>query len=222
MNASDVPVFMKILMALGELYDKAISKQLTDIYWETLKGFELIDVERAFQAHIHNPDGGQFFPKPADIVRLISGSGEARALSAWTKVEQAMVRVGIYQSLIFDDPIIHAVLEDMGGWIKLCAAKFDELPFLSREFQKRYMSWVNKPLQRYPKSCLGLIETDNAKNGYPLPAPLLIGNPKKAEQVMLAGGGNMLGICVSSTEVMKQLLGQSPGSELKESDEIAL
>ena len=111
--------FTATLIKIGELYGKAISEILTDLYWQSLKGFEWQDVKQAFEAHIHNPDNGQYFPKPADLVRFIEGSGETKALQAWAKVEKAVTHVGAYQSIIFDDPLIHAVLEDLGGWIKL-------------------------------------------------------------------------------------------------------
>src|SRR5688572_11086717 len=112
MKTSDVSKFSVMIAGVGELYGKAISEQLTAIYWQVLKRFELQDVQQALQTHINNPDCGQYFPKPADVVRFIEGSGETRALQAWTKVEQAIIQVGSYQSVVFDDPLIHAVLED--------------------------------------------------------------------------------------------------------------
>jgi hypothetical protein len=185
---------MKIMAVISELHGKSISGALTEIYWQTLKEFEWQDVERAFQSHIHNPDCGQYFPKPADIVRFIEGNGETKALQAWAKVEHAIHQVGRYESLSFDDPLIHAVLEDMGGWIKLCSVTLDELPFRANEFQKRYMGFVIKKPNRHPRYLCGIAEGENAKNGYAVKPPLLIGDPKKAEQVMISGGGQALSV----------------------------
>ncbi|HEV2524122.1 MAG TPA: DUF6475 domain-containing protein [Gammaproteobacteria bacterium] len=190
MEVDDVPKFTIMMVGIGEIYRITISKFLTDIYWQSLKQFEWQDVERAFNAHIHNPDCGQFFPKPADVVRFIEGSGETRALQAWSKVEQAIVQVGIYQSVVFDDPLIHAVLENMGGWIKLCNVTFDELPFRANEFNKRYMGFVHKKPERHPKYLAGITECENAKNDFPIPAPLLLGDLKKAAVVMQSGNGS--------------------------------
>ncbi len=183
-------------MKIGELYGKAISEILTDLYWQSLKGFEWQDVKQAFEAHIHNPDTGQYFPKPADLVRFIEGSGETKALQAWAKVEKAITHVGAYQSIIFDDPLIHAVLEDLGGWIKLCATPTKELPFRANEFQKRYTIFVYKPPDRYPKYCCGLIEAVNTKNGYPIKPQVFVGDLKKAKQVMF--NGNNISILIHS------------------------
>lgn len=192
MQTSDIQTFSALMAGVGELYGKTISAALTNIYWRTLKCYDITDVQRAFNAHIHNPDCGQFFPKPADIVRFIEGSGETRALFAWTIVEKAIHQVGIYQSVVFDDPLIHAVLEDMGGWVKLCTVTNVQLPFYANEFQKRYMSFVLKKPTRYPRYLCGISECENTKNGYACKPPLLLGDASKAEAVMRTGNGTSL------------------------------
>lgn len=194
MKKDDMPQFALSLAELGEIYAKNISEFLTDIYWKALEGFELQDVKKALRAHIYNPDCGQYFPKPADIIRFIEGSGETKALRAWTTAEKAIHQVGSYESIAFDDPLIHAVLEDMGGWVKLCSVKLDELPFRANEFQKRYMGFLIKKPERHPKYLAGITEIDNVKNGFEVTAPVLVGDPKKAKQVMLSGGGKPLAI----------------------------
>ncbi len=189
MQADNIPKFTVLMAGIGELYGKNISSQLIDIYWQVLKKYELHDVQCAFQAHVKNPDCGQFFPKPADIVRFIEGSGETKALMAWAKVDRAIVQVGRYQSVVFDDPLIHVVIENMGGWVKLCAMNNEQMPFNANEFQKRYMGYVNKTPERHPKYLFGLSECENNKNGYEIQPPILIGNTEKAIEVLKAGGG---------------------------------
>lgn len=205
MQDRDIPKFTTLLIGIGELYGKAISELLGDIYWQALKSFEWQDILKAFQSHIHNPDGGQYFPKPADIVRLIEGSGETRALQAWAIVEKAIVQVGAYQSVVFDDPLIHAVLEDMGGWVKLCGTLVDEMPFRANEFQKRYRGFVNKAPSRYPKYCCGIAEIENSSQSYRFSPPVLLGDVKKAKQVMLSGGGTSLAIHFSEADAIKDV-----------------
>lgn len=192
MQSHDFSKFAKLLSKLGELYGKCISLQSRDIYWQALEVFEWADVEAAFSAYPHNSDSGRVFPKPADIVRFINGNGETRALKAWSAVEKAMRQIGIYQTVVFDDYLIHAVIEEMGGWVKLCSMTEDDLPFRTREFQKRYMAFVIKKPEFYPGCLYGLSNIENAKNGYPVELPLLIGDIEKAEQVMLEGGDTTL------------------------------
>ncbi len=187
MQTHDLVKFTALLAELGERYGKFISEQLIDSYWQVLKVFDWEDVKFAFEAHLHNLHYGQFFPKPIDIVDFIEENGKARALSAWVIVARTMQQVGIYQSVVFDDSLIHVVVEEMGGWIKLCAMTNDDLPFRAREFQKRYLGFVTRKPARYPKCLYGLSACENAKNGYAIEPPLLIGDRKKAEQVMLNG-----------------------------------
>ncbi len=207
MESDDVPEFTIMMVGIGEIYRTTISKFLTDIYWKSLQQFEWQDVESALNAHIYNPDCGQFFPKPADVVRFIEGSGETRALQAWSKVEQAIRQIGGYQSVAFDDPLIHAVLENMGGWTRLCSVTLDELPFRCNEFQKRYMGFVQKKPERHPQYLAGIIELENTKNNFPVPAPLLLGDFKKAATVMRLGNGSAR-LLQHSSEVMNALITQ--------------
>jgi len=67
--------------------------------------------------HLMNPDTGQFLPKPADIVRMLGGRTLDRALMAWAKVDKAVRQIGTYESVVFDDALIHRVLHEMGGWV---------------------------------------------------------------------------------------------------------
>ncbi len=194
MEERDVKDFMKLIASVGEIYGKPISVPLAELYWQSLNRFEFEDVSRGFKAHTDNPDCGQFFPKPADIIRCIEGSGETKALKAWTVVEKAIHQVGSYDSVVFDDALIHAVLEDMGGWVKLCSTTLNELPFRANEFQKRYMGFLIKKPERHPKYLVGIAETDNAKNGFEVKPPILVGDAKKAEGVMLSGGSTPLAI----------------------------
>jgi hypothetical protein len=187
MQNQDLIKFTAMLIEVGELYGKSITELLTDLYWQALNRFEFSAVKLALSAHINDPNHGQYFPKPADVVRFIEGSGEVKALQAWAKVYKAIVHIGAYQSVVFDDPLIHAVLEDLGGWLKLCATNTKELPFRANEFQQRYMMFVDQNPIRYPKYCYGITETVNAINGYATDQKLFIGELNKAEQVMKHG-----------------------------------
>lgn len=184
MEYYDLNKFTAILIAVGELYGKTISEMLTELYWQSLKSFALTDIKQAFNFHINNPDVGQYFPKPADLVRFIEGSAATKALQAWINTEKAILKFGAYQSIIFDDPLIHAVIAAMGGWIKLCATPSKELQFYAHEFQRRYMIFVDKPPEIYPKYCCGLIEYENDKKGFPIKSRLFVGDVKKTKQIM--------------------------------------
>ena len=56
------------------------------------------------------------------------------------------------------------------------------------------MGFLHKNPERHPKYLVGITETDNAKNGFEIQPPVLVGNAKKAAHVMLTGGGTPLAI----------------------------
>lgn len=179
--------FSQLLIAISELYNKPLNNILLSLYWNALEGFDLTSIEKALQAHINHPDVGQYMPKPADIMRFLVGSGEGRALQAWSKVAKAMTQIGAYTSVVFDDSIIHIVITEMGGWISLCQSKNETLPFLTKEFEKRYMAYIDRAPIRYPNQLCGIIEHNQSLHNQSNNLPELIGDPAKALQVLQNG-----------------------------------
>lgn len=175
MKTNDIAGFAALMTGLGELYGKAITEAYSEIYWNTLKSFDFADVQRAVKHHVADPEYGRFMPKPADIIRWIEGTQDSKALQAWTKVVLAMRRVGSYNSIKFDDPIIHTVIEAMGGWVQLCMTTNHELSFRAIEFQKHYVGYLlNPPKTAIPHLC-GLL---------PSQSPIQIGFDGKGKKAL--------------------------------------
>lgn len=190
MLPTDKPAFSALLSGcLQSLYEKPLNPVLLDIWFRALEGYPLDEVSAAFSRHVTDPDHGQFPPKPADIVRAIEGGGDGRALAAWTKVDKAIRHVGGWRSVCFDDPRIHACIDAMGGWIKLCGTLIDELPYRQQEFAKRYRALLLIQGLDYPGYLIGRAEDSNAQAGFPVEPPLLLGNPERAAKVLLQGNG---------------------------------
>ncbi len=190
MQKHDAPRFAAAMTACSEYYGRTLSDPIIEIYWRGLEVFDIQAVEVAFQAHIRNPDTGQFFPKVGDIVKLIEGATGDRAQVAWSKVHFAVRCIGPYQSLVFDDPIIHLVLTDMGGFGQLCNVRTDDMPFRAKEFEQRYRAYAVRPqLPDYLPRLVGETEANNRNGGYleHIPEPVVIGDTTKA-QAVLAGG----------------------------------
>lgn len=150
--------FCRLLTWVGELYGKNISAQLFEIYWWSVQKYSLEEIKRAINLHILNPDIGQFMPKPADLIRNIEGTNEDKALQAWSKVLAAMRTVGAYESIIFDDSIIHVVIEKLGGWIKFCHTSDKNLPFLFQDFQRCYLTCLICRVPSDRKQLVGIDE----------------------------------------------------------------
>jgi hypothetical protein len=149
--------------------------------------FEWHDIVKAFESHIRDADSGHFMPKPADVIRVIRGNGESICLQAWSKIERAIKHVGPYQSVAFDDAGIHAVLEQMGGWVQLCRTSERNLSFVAKEFQNRYKAYRYHPPIEYPRYFVGLSEHQNSQQDFPKQATILIGDSEKAYAVMSRG-----------------------------------
>ncbi len=193
MNDQDAPRFAILLIGIGETYGKSFNSETIDIYWYVLKEFKFEEVQKAFYRHLGNPDVGRYLPKPADIIMAMDGTSHNQSLHAWTKVISAIQRPGSYSSVVFDDVLIHAVIEDMSGWQKLCLTKDEQLPFVGKEFQERYRGYVVKKPIRHPKYFIGITERQNSLCGYGYDPPVLIGDVEKAKQVYVTGSRASLG-----------------------------
>ncbi len=188
MNKADEGAFASIFVGLTEIYGKESSTVVQNIFWNALKDYDFDAVRGAFSAHVKSPDNGQFFPKPADIIRLIAGTSKDSAFISWSKVEQAVQRIGPYETVVFDDPIIHLVVADMGGWIMLGEKTSEEWPFIRNEFVTRYQGYKSSTRNiPHANKLVGITEATNRQRGYEIPDPVLIGNTEQAMAVL--GGG---------------------------------
>jgi len=188
MEQIDRQRFAHCLLAASELYGKAITEGIASIWWDALRTYDVETVETAFRRHMANPDTGQFMPKPADIVRIAGGTSQDGALVAWAKVDKAVRSIGTYATVAFDDPLIQRVVQDMGGWIALGTKGEDEWPFIANEFRNRYVGFRQRAeVPDYPAVLLGITDAQNARKGYKMSAPVLIGDRTKALAVSAKG-----------------------------------
>ena len=190
MQREDFKRFGMALTACAELYGKTVSEGALSLWWEALKRFDIEQVEKAIRQCIESPEGGQFMPKPADLIKRLEGTATDRSLIAWGKVFGAMSSVGAYRSVAFDDGLIHAAVQDCGGWVKLCRSETDELPFVQRRFCDAYRAYSQRPEFPYPAVLVGESEQQNMALGraVKVPPPTLIGDESKAKAIALSGG----------------------------------
>lgn len=208
MQQNDFDKFCELLGSISEQYGKPISEGAKIIYWQGLSDFDFIAVQEALFRHIRNPDNGMFMPKIADIIRMLQGSTQDSALSAWAKVDQAVRKVGTYSSVVFDDSLIHKVLNDMGGWLSLGQKSNDEWPFVAKEFETRYRGFkARNEVGIYPRVMLGLFDATNSAKGYEVKPPVLIGIKDNAVKVMNGGSDKpALQFIEANTSTFKPIL----------------
>lgn len=188
MGHTDRKRFALCLAAASEVYSKVVSQAAANVWWDLTKKYDIEAVETAFAIHMADPDNGQFMPKPADIIRRITGTSQDSALRAWAMVDKAVRSVGPWASVTFDDPITMRVLSDMGGWCWLGDKTDDAWPFVAKEFENRYRGYKQRgELPEHPSVLIGYTDATNVKNGYRQGAPVLIGDTSKAAHVLAAG-----------------------------------
>lgn len=164
MIESDKEDFKMIMVGIGELYNKEITKPLMRIYFSVLKNYSLSDVENGVNAHAMDPKQGSFFPKPADIVRhLQTGdiSVEDKATLAWGQVIREIRRVGSWGTLKLDDKQAMAAVKSLGSWQQLCNSTETEMTWKKKEFISIYETYDKTPVEFLPSSLpghIGLVE----------------------------------------------------------------
>lgn len=69
MTQDDFPEFIAKLNEVAAIYDKPVDATKAKAYWAALSGISIDQFKVAIDAHTVDPKAGQFFPKPADIMK---------------------------------------------------------------------------------------------------------------------------------------------------------
>lgn len=191
MTEKDFPRFSAAMAGAMAFYKQNLSEFALQVWWETCKSAEFEQVTRALSSHLQDPERGQFAPKPADMTRLLHGTTTDRSAIAWGKAIEAASRIGAYTDVVFDDPAIHAVIEDLGGWPKFCRTEEKNLSYVQHAFQNSHKAYTARGCDDYPAKLVGCQSPPEvfAMRGLEPPRPILVGDQTKASAVLLAGRG---------------------------------
>ena len=131
------------------------------------------------------PTAGSSHPSPLTSFAC----SKAPRATAWGKAIEAAQRAGAYSDVCFDDPAIHATIEDCGGWPKFCRTETAELSYLQHRFTEAHRTYSAQETFEFPRCLVGDRSPDDvfAKRGLKPPKPILIGDTAKAQQVYLLG-----------------------------------
>lgn len=175
MQEQDKSAFRDMMMAAGEVYGREITKPLLQMYFAALYQYEIDQAHGAMMAHMQNPDSGQFFPKPADLIRQLSGTSkqqeaaiEDKASMAWACIERDIRRIGSYGTLKMDDKQALAAVKAIGGWQSLCQTETSKMEWKRKEFIRMYETFERTPLDALPASLPGRIEMSEKKAQGPI------------------------------------------------------
>jgi len=138
----------------------------------------------------------------------VSGTVTDRAALAWGKVLEAMGSVGAYSDVVFDDPAIHAAIEDCGGWVKICRSQTEELSYLQHRFCQSHKAYTGRGNFEYQRRLIGDRSPDHefSTRGIPLPKPAIVGDIEKARLVYRGGNaGGKTAISFQELDLSKAL-----------------
>ena len=176
MQAHEHDSFASMIVDALAYYRHNVSEFTLHVWIEGCKPYTLEQVQKAMTAHMTDAASGQFAPKVADIVRILSGTTTDRAALAWGKTLDAMGRVGAYTDVVFDDPAIHAAVEDLGGWPKMCRTETKDLIYLQHRFCESHKAYTGRGEFDYPRRLIGDRSPDHEyeKKRIPCLNPLLL------------------------------------------------
>lgn len=161
MVESDKQKFRELMVGVGELYGKEVTKPLLKIYFGSLSALSLEDVESGITKHSSDTYHGSFMPKPADIIRqieLFKPSVDERAELAWMQVTNKIRLKGAYGNLKIKDKQAMAAVKNLGTWQSLCHTDADKLQWKKKEFIEIYKTFESTPSEMLPMQLDGIIE----------------------------------------------------------------
>lgn len=175
----DFKKFLEVLDSVWEMYGKPpMGDAGAALFFQALEPYPVEVFGAAVAEHIRL---SPFLPKPADLVKLIEGSGEDRARAAWQEVLRACQVHGVYRSVRFEDPRIHFAISAMGGWIKVGQISEGELPFREKDFVSHFRLaerlGVTWSFPRIPAHLPGHCEIENRFSGAEVEPPVLASAP---------------------------------------------
>ena len=159
----------KLMMSIADYYKQKINPNFIDLYYQFLKNYPKDDVIRAFKTHTAT---SKFFPKINELLELIEGNPESKAMQAFSQLAKAVKSLGAYSSIKFTDPVLNKTVLDLGGWTQICQTPDSNWSYLQHRFIKQYTQNL-KTQQTYSGHHPGIIEIHNKKFPEFLPKPTL-------------------------------------------------
>jgi hypothetical protein len=204
MTTDDHEQFSADLGQILSFWGGTVTEFALDVWWGALKRHDLKAIRSAFSRHARDTERGRFEPKPADVLRFLEGPTSSNAARAWASVTKAVAVVGGWNSVVFDDAVIHLCIVDLGGWTKVCETQIKEWDFVGQRFKVLYEGHRDK-LESAPHLPYlgGRYEAHNTQKGHVTPVTM-IGDPDRCRAVMTSGKDG--GLQISMADQIGNLL----------------
>ena len=141
-------VFRQGIYLIETITGKAFGKNQVEIYRTLLEDIP----ENKFITGINNMLRERVFsnlPMPAEIREYSLGLKEdemmVRINRAKLLLNKGISKAGIYNDVVFEDPVIHLCIDSIGGWINFCKKSSMEVEdWLKWDFPKLYRSFSTR------------------------------------------------------------------------------
>ena len=165
MNEIDNPEFKTLMAVIAETYGSTLTGTRVELWWQIFKDYPLELFRGAVHSHMVDPDVGMFEPKPASIMKYLTGTTKQQEDSvtdrtglAWSCILGEISRVGPYQALKLADKQALSAVKNMGGWTQLCESTYSDLTWKQKEFVECYKTLERSQLEHLPDQLPGLVE----------------------------------------------------------------
>lgn len=135
-----------------ELIETALQKKFNEkqlaIYYQLLQDLDdetfLLGIKRLLQERVYTN-----IPSIADIreysLNIRESDLVARSRIAKNKLKEAVRQFGYCYNIVFDDPVLHLMVQDLGGWVGVCNMKEkDFYDYIKFDFDKVYSSFAKR------------------------------------------------------------------------------
>ena len=146
------------MAGLAEVFipDKELTDAKINVYWNVFRDWKDERFIRASEL-VLSVKSISTFPLPAEIIEQ-DGTIADETLSMWIISREVAEDVGRTKTVVFDNPVIHSVINAMGGWATFCSCPERERPFKQREFERLYKLFKNRG--DHPDRVSGIYESN--------------------------------------------------------------
>lgn len=150
------------------IVEVCLQKQMDDkqlkIYFKLLQDIPDIKfgegIKRLMQERVYTN-----IPSPAEIREFCLGYKErdliVKAAEAKQKLKNTIAEIGAYETIVFDDPVLHLIVQDLGGWIKTCGLSEKELEdYFKFKYENLYKSYATRQNSSIPLKLKGIHEKE--------------------------------------------------------------
>ncbi len=143
--------YIKFISEMFDDYGKKLTGLATKEWVDVGEKYGFENVCKIILSLRASPDATGFIIRVSEIEKALVGTKKDRASLAWAKLMSIIDKCSA-RRFVFDDPIIHAVVESMGGMDAVCTWTLDALSFKETEFCKHYEMFEKSPaaLQNIP------------------------------------------------------------------------